>query len=67
MDPVGSVEDDLELGAAGRRVRRNRRRVAGGVDRDLELLGGRLLSEIMRIHCTDPASGSDVVTFRTIA
>jgi hypothetical protein len=42
MHPVGSVEEELEVGAAGRRVRRNRRRVAGGLDRDLELLGGRL-------------------------
>lgn len=40
MHPVGSVEDELGGAAAmGRRVRRNRRRLAGEVDRDLELLG----------------------------
>ncbi|KAL4436090.1 hypothetical protein ABPG77_005538 [Micractinium sp. CCAP 211/92] len=41
MHRVGSVEEDLEVGSQGRRVRRNRRRVAGEVDRDLELLGQR--------------------------
>ncbi|KAI7837176.1 hypothetical protein COHA_008969 [Chlorella ohadii] len=42
MHPVGSVEDELGGAAAmGRRVRRNRRRLAGEVDRDLELLGQR--------------------------
>lgn len=42
MHRVGSpLEEELEgAGSAGRRVRRNRRRVAGEVDRDLELLGG---------------------------
>ena len=40
MHSVGSVEDELGGAAAmGRRVRRNRRRLAGEVDRDLELLG----------------------------
>lgn len=39
MHRVGSVEEELEVGSQGRRVRRNRRRVAGEVDRDLELLG----------------------------
>lgn len=42
MHRVGSVEEDLAVGSLqGRRVRRNRRRVAGEVDRDLELLGQR--------------------------
>ncbi|EFN59802.1 hypothetical protein CHLNCDRAFT_133523 [Chlorella variabilis] len=41
MHPVGSVEDDLGVGSQGRRVRRNRRRVVGEMDRDLELLGQR--------------------------
>ncbi|PSC74230.1 acetolactate synthase [Micractinium conductrix] len=41
MHRVGSVEEELEVGSQGRRVRRNRRRVAGEVDRDLEVLGQR--------------------------
>eukprot|EP00887_Chlorella_sp_A99_P003297 scaffold9.g3297.t1 len=41
MHPVGSpLEEGLE-GRLGRRVRRNRRSGAAGVDRDLELLGER--------------------------
>jgi hypothetical protein len=40
MQRVGSVEEELGAGSqGGRRVRRNRRRMAGEVDRDLELLG----------------------------
>ena len=38
MHAVGSVEEELG-GSLGRRVRRNRRRLAGELDRDLELLG----------------------------
>ena len=40
MQRVGSVEEELGAGSQGGRwVRRNRRRMAGEVDRDLELLG----------------------------
>lgn len=52
MHPVGSVEDELGGAAAmGRRVRRNRRRLAGEVDRDLELLG-ELFEQIFCIVCS---------------
>lgn len=49
MHRVGSVEEDLAVGSLqGRRVRRNRRRVAGEVDRDLELLGEPRMVELIR-------------------
>jgi hypothetical protein len=46
------LEDNLGAGGQGRRVRRNRRRVAGEVDRDLELLGGHAAAVAPSQLCT---------------